>query len=322
MAGERWIGIGEESAYGTENATIARHMRAIDFDATHEPGLMADFETADFMKEFAVTGPLVGSGRLTAYARPDVIGHFLKWALGKVTTTQYNTTEMYDHVFEIDPANLKSFSLTDARNGITQDRRLLGTVIKSFTLEAAARERVTFELDLQYQWEKLITDETMGTLSALRPFVFFDGAVSLDGSPLANVEAFRLVYNNSIPDDTHEIGSRKLPSIEHEGVELTVEMDMKFKSWAMRQNFFQGSGSPTEPQDEARYFTLDLVLTGEPTGVAGRDNYKLNIDLNKLILKENPVPISRRDRLTQRAVFEALKGTGDQITLWNKETSY
>lgn len=324
MAGERWVDIAEETAYGTENATADVSLSYLDLDINPDQGKIAELESGYRLKQESLMGPFVGSGKFSIFARPEALGYLLKWALGKVTTTQVGTSTMYEHVFEQDVDNIKSETLTDSREVGTLARRCLGALIKSFTLEAPAREKVTAECDMQYQWEKVVTKPTMGTLESLRPFVFHDASVKLDDASLANVESFRVVLDTSLPDDTHELGSRKLPEIYFEGAEWTVEMDMKFKNWDMRRRFYGATvdGEPTEPQDDERYFDIDIALVGQATGVVDKPNYELDIALPKCYIKENPTPVSRRDRLTQRVVFEALAHSGNKFTLYNKITSY
>lgn len=323
MAGERWVDIAEETAYGTENATALASLSYIDLDASPDQGKILDFESESRLKREAIMGPFIGNGSLSLFARPELLGYFLKWVLGAVSSTQIGTGAMYLHSFTSDPDSLKSFSLTDCRElPADKARCLVSCLTKSLTLEAPARGKVTAELDLQYQWEKIVTKPAIGTIETNRPFVFHDGVVKLDDVALANVEAVKLVLGNTIPDDTHELGSRKLPEIYIEGLEWTVEMDLKFKDWSARQKFYGGTGTETEPALEDKLFDIDLEFTGEPTGDLDEPNYKLFVYLPACTIKENPTPTSRRDRLTQRLVFEALFNAGNKIELSNKITSY
>jgi len=318
----RWAGIAEETTFGTKVATPARSLAFRELDAQPDQGLIDVEESAYREVPLSVFGPFLGSGSLSIFARPDTIGHFLKWTFGSVTSAQIGTSAMYKHTFKIADA-IKSFTLSDNR-GITglSSRFLIGTLIRGLTLEAPARELTTLDLDLLYAWEDLATAPTMGTLSPLRPFVFHDGAVELpSGTALARVEAFSAKLENTIPDDTHEVGSRKLPLIILEGAAITGEVELKFESWAMRQRFY-GAAAATEPQEETATVSMVLKLVGEPTGVVDKPNYEVNVTLPAVILTEQPSTVSRRERLTQTFSFKAMRHVDSRVELFNKDTAY
>ncbi|RLC80925.1 MAG: hypothetical protein DRI61_04730 [Chloroflexi bacterium] len=322
--GVRWIGIAEESTYGTAVTSPDHSMRYLELDLSPDQQRIIEFESAYREKEQSLLGPFIGSGRLTAYARPDDIGYFLKWLTGSVTSAQVGSSSVYTHTFTL-ADSVKSFTLTDNRgiSGSSGSRACVGCAMKSLTLEAPARGALTFEANIQYQWEELITEPTMGTLSSLRPFMFYDGSITYGGSSLARVEAIRFTWENGMPDDTHCIGSRKLPGIDLEGVEVSFEVDMKLTDWSIRK-YFYGASNATEPQDEETTYALNVTFTGQPTGESesGAEYYKIELNFPKVVLTENPASVSRRDRMTQRATFVALRDSNNYIKLWNKETSY
>jgi len=213
--------------------------------------------------------------------------------------------------------------LNDVREIGTYALQHLGCLIKTLTIEAPAREIVTMEADIQYRWEQRISKPTATpTFENIRPFVFSDSSFSsTEGLTVNNIEAFRFQISNSIPDDIHDQGSRKIPEILIERSEWTVELDLKWKSWEARQEFWGGTGAGTEPADEEKEYDLTITLTGAPTNVGVAPNYLLTISLPRCIIKEQPAPISRRDRLTQRIILEVLQGT-NQITLRNTDSAY
>lgn len=332
MAGERWIGLEKEATYGAGKVSHPEQSLAIiELDAQPDQQRDIEAESAYRQANISTLGPFLGTGRLTHYARPDRLGRLLHWVTGKtVVSTQQDTGTMYKHDFAVDNAltTLDSFVIGDHRGLTGLDARYLnGCAIKSLTLEAAARAKVICETEFIYNWEELDTASTMGTLSALRPFIFYDGTIELPNAiALANVESFRFKIENGMPDDSHNCGSRKLPGMELEGVKMTIEADLKFKTWALRQKFYgatiAGPAEPKEPQTEDRTFSAEITLTGEPSGDAAAANYKLVILLNKVVPIENPSNVVRRDRLTERVTLEALYHASDVINLYNKDTAY
>jgi len=321
--GSRWVGVAEETTFGTEVTTPTLSMRVLDLDLNPDQQRILEYESNSRMKEFSLLGPFIGSGRLTAWARPDTIGYFLKWLTGNVTSSQIGSSAAYQHTFKLADA-IKSFTLTDNRglSGVNS-RACIGCLVKSMTIEAPARGVVSYELDIQYTWEKLVSAPTKGTLSSLRPFLWSDASVSLGGETVGKAESLRFVWTNSIPDDVHNLGSRKIEDIILEGVEVTMEMDLKFTNWDMRELFY-GAEDSTEPQSEEGTFAFNAVFTGESTGESesGAEYYELELNFPKVVVKENPAPISRRDRLTQRVTLEALLDDNNYIKLINKTVSY
>ena len=319
----RWIDIGEETIYGTAPAEMDKSLAYIDLDFTPDQGRLIDLESAYVMKPVSILGPFVGTGRVVQYARPHAIGYFLKWALGSVTTTQVGSSEMYQHEYTLDLSNIKSFTVQDNRELSDKALQYLGCLIKTLTLEAPARERVTLEAEIQYRWEKEADKSSMLTLDSIRPFVFHDASITSSGGlTVSNIEAFRFQIAHSRPDDIHEAGSRKLPEIYFESSEWTLEFDLKWKSWAARKNFWAAESSDTEPADEEKEFDVTITLTGAPTEITDKPNYELVISLPRCVVKENPASVSRRDRLTQRLVLEVLDDDNNKITLYNKDSAY
>ena len=275
-------------------------------------------ETQYRQKVESLMGPFVGEGTITINARPDNIGWFFKWLCGLAQVVAPN----YTHRFR-EAATIKSFSLIDYRGVATSQRTLLGCLMKSITIEAPARGVMTAELGILYSDAIIEGKATPLTMPAERPFLFHDGLVELGGSTLADVEAIRWTWENGLPDDTHEIGSRYLPSIELEGITISGDIDLKFKSWAVRKKFYgalENSTEPDNPQDEERNFQIESTFTATIPGAGTTYNFKL--DMLKCALMDNPADVARRERLTQRLAFEALHHDSNIIYLHNAVESY
>jgi len=316
----KWIGIAEETTYGQKVTTPAKSLTYGTLDLNPDQGLI-DVEESERIIAQVVTGPFKGGGSLGLYARPDTIGHFLKWVMGAVTSAQQGGTAAYKHTFSF-ADTVKSFTLSDnERLSALDSRILMGCLIKSLTLEAPARELVTLDLDLLYAWEDLETKPTKGTLSALRPFVFHDLSLLKVGTTDFTAESFSFKIDNDIPDDTHDLGSRKLTEILLGGCDISGEFELKFKNWDWRKRFY-GAAAATEPQEELTLQQLEITLTGEATGVPTYPNYYIHIVLPKCAIKEHAASASKREILKQTFAFSAYKDAGNIIELLNKDTSY
>lgn len=316
----KWAGIAEETNFGIKVTAPAKSLTYGTLDLNPDQGLL-EVEESERQIATMVTGPFVGSGSLGLYARPDTIGHFLKWAMGKVTSAQQGATVMYKHTFEMFES-IKSFTLSDNERLSAIDSRILaGLLIKKLTLEAPARDLVTLDLDLLYAWENLEAKPTKGSLSALRPFVFHDLTVLKLATADFKAESFSFNIENDIPDDTHDLGSRKITDLLLGGANILGEFEMKFKSWDQRKIFY-GAAAATEPQEDVTPQQLEITLTGEATGIPAYPNYQIHIVLPKTLITENPASASKREILKQTFSFRAVKDAGNIIELLNKDTSY
>jgi len=316
----KWIGIAEETEYGTKVVTPVKSLTYGTLELEPDQGLI-DVEESERMIAQVVTGPFKGGGSLGLYARPDTIGHFLKWVLGGVTSSQQGGTTMYKHTFSL-AETIKSFTLSDNERQSTLDSRILaGCLVKALTLEAPARELVTCDMDLIYAWEDLEAKPTKGTLSSLRPFVFHDLTTLKFDETTFTAESFSLKVENDIPDDTQDLGSRKLTEILLGGTDITGEFEAKFKSWDMRKRFY-GAVTATEPQEDLTLQQLEILPTGEASGIPTYPNYTLHAILPKVAITENPAPASKREILKQTFSFKAYKDEGNVIELLNKDESY
>lgn len=316
----KWAGIAEETTYGTKVTTPAKSLTYGTLDLNPDQGLL-EVEESERQIATMVTGPFKGSGSFGLYARPDTIGHFLKWTMGAVTSAQQGTTTMYKHTFTM-AETIKSFTLSDNERLSALDSRILaGCLIKKLTLEAPARELVTCDLDLMYAWEDLEAKPTKGTLSTLRPFVFHDLTILKLATVDFKAESFSFNIENDIPDDTHDLGSRKITDLLLGGSDITGEFEMKFKSWDQRKIFY-GATTATEPQEDVTPQQLEITLTGEASGVPAYPNYYVHIVLPKTLITENPAAASKREILKQTFSFRAVKDAGNIVELLNKETSY
>lgn len=318
MGNTRYIAIGEEVTFKTKTTETMKWMPVIECDLQPDQGKILIEESAYRLPSESVLGPFTGSGRVLLNVRADNIGWFLKWVTGKHTVGSPNYTHAFGAPYG---ETLKPFTMIDYRGGLTNQRWLFGCILRSLTLEAPARGVVTAELNILYSDELIDTIGTPLTPPALRPFIFHDGVVAWASAGLANTESFRYTWENTVVDDSHEIGSRFLPEVDLENLRIFGEFDLKFKSWAARKQFYgalESAVEPDNPQTEDRNFVILITLTEGGSG----SSYYLKLDLAKCAMMENTAAWVRRERLTQRIGWEALYTATDQITLFNAVDDY
>ncbi|RLE67001.1 MAG: hypothetical protein DRJ38_00075 [Thermoprotei archaeon] len=318
----RFIGLAEESSYG--NAATIDHWIDVVSESITSDQQMIDVETAGLRaRRYRVPGPYRVGGSFDMVVAPDNITLILKAALGSATTTD-SGGGAYKHEFT--PADtLPSLTLEICPDVGSLSRQVVGVGITSLGFEATAREVLTASVDVIGQKESLVSPSSP-TLPSLRPFIFYEGALSLGGSDVANVEAFRFTIENDIPDDAYVLGSRFLPGLRVQGLTVSGDMDVAFLSWDLYKRFF-GSATATEPQTSLESVSLTLTFTGESTGdsTSGYENYKLIAEFPKVYFDTSEANFDRRDRIVQSlgwtAIYDSSSGYICKITVINTSST-
>ncbi len=200
-------------------------------------------------------------------------------------------------------------------------RFLVGNVVKRITLESTMGSPLLVTIELQNNTEILLTQSTLGSLPSVRAFALHDAVATLVGTVKA--ESIRINIENTIPDDAHTSGSRLLPDVALEGFSINGELELRFEDWDERRLFYGATVSePVTPQDEVRLHALSGIWPGAPTGDPTEPYYKLDVNLPAVMITENPVTTTQRERLKQRVTFEAVKHASNYIDLYNKVESY
>lgn len=203
-------------------------------------------------------------------------------------------------------------------------RFLVGNIVKRVTLESTMGSPLLVTIELQNNKEILLTQSALGALPRLRAFALHDAVATLVATVKA--ESIRINIENVSPDDAHTSGSRLLPNISLEGFSINGEFEIRFEDWTERRLFYgalvAGPAEPQTPQDEVRLHALSAVWTGPPTGDPTKANYVLDVNLPAVMITENPITTTGRERLKQRFTFEAVKHASNYIDLYDKVESY
>lgn len=318
---KRWLKYAEESAgYGTKSVETyhCTPYRTLDLQPNQNP--IAIEESDERMKTGYMYGGFVGLGTQVLLGRPDNMGWFLKWAMGSVDAGTLQV-DLEKHIFTQGEA-IKSFTLEEDI-GEADGRYLTGCVMKRLTLESVMNGPMLMTQEIQYNKEELDTSSGIDTMPAIRPFALHDAVVQAPSGTTLKAESIRVNIENTIPDDPFTSGSRFLPDISLEGFSINGELELRFESWAQRQRFYgaliAGPAEPVSPQDETRMVDLGIIWTGP---VAATDSYRLDFVLPKVMLLENPVTTTARERLKQRFSFEAIYDAGNEVHLYSADANY
>jgi len=189
-------------------------------------------------------------------------------------------------------------------------RQLKGTAIVAMSFEAPARELLSVSIDVLPQHEKR---KAVGTPSfSDKPFfVFHEGEVKIAGAVNSYIEAFRFKIENSIPDDAFVIGSRYLPTIHLQGIEITGDMDIAFMNWNEYNRFLSGSTTGSEPGSLLGEVELVCKFTIDSS------NW-LEFKIANAVYMTSDANIDRRERKVQAVSWRATGSNPITVTLVNE----
>lgn len=322
--GKRYISVEREGGYGVYRGNNLQYIDIVSESVAPDQG-MIDIETAGEREwRYRVPGAYSIGGDIDLVVNADNITRFLWWCLGSKVSTD-DGSDHYKHIFE-SAQEFDSFSMNIAP--AVQDtapgglagyamRRVVGCAVTSIAFEAVAREALTATVSVIGQQDSLVADAQSPSFSTVRPFIFYEGAVSVQGSQIANVEAFRVTIDNEVADDAFVLGSRFLPALRIQGITITGSMDLAFENWDMYRYFYNGTSTGSSPGTSTlNSIELDLTFTGQSLGGAGDyANYKLQLNLPQCYLDTTAANFDRRDRIVQSVDFTATYDDVDGYTL-------
>jgi len=329
---ERYVAVAEEVSYAPATPVVPNKFFAANFCETAlNPGLAFPVSIRGRSILEHREGYLQEAVTVNMDVKPDnMIGWFLKWILGSVTSAQQGATTAYKHTFKV-AETVRSFALGYNWDAI-KEKRVPGCIMSglSFSIARGVTPLIA-DISAIGQTEKLETVQSSSGWSALAPFKPYQSKVELADVELANlVEAFRI---NIAPrvfgvGDIGVLGSRKLTRIELAERVVTGSMDLPLLSGTLDvyQRFLKDAAA-VEPGEPVVPFKLELLID---TGIVIVDTYKYRLDfiLPKCVITGAPIRIERQERKMFRVDFQCEKGTvvanetEIQVELTNADTGY
>jgi len=305
----KFLGLGKEatSSYAVSVA-IAKYIDIVRESVNPDQGFI-DPETAAYREgRLRIPGPYIVSGDIDMLVDADSIMEVLSAVTGDEPSTPAGnlrsykfkpTSSIYSMTMEIAP---------DIPTGAVKARKLTGTVFKAVRFEAPAREVLTATVTCHAAKDALRAPSTGSpTFSSKNPFVFHHGALQINGSAVADVQAFRMTFENDIPDDIHTLGSRFLQKIHVGGVNITGDMDIVFDNWDYYAMFW-GAAAASVAGCTVTSVQVDLAFTEcDPAQSVAAGSYPMfRIYLPKVYFDNTRANIDRRERIVQGVDFTAI----------------
>lgn len=307
----KYIGIGQESVYGTEVAasdyipvlsatpkTTKTFMPHETIGASYLPkaGLVSKNVTLDF--EHYIT-------------TEDGLGKLLKWLLGDPTSAQQGATAAYLHTYLSDDS-LFHFSALAGSADLAEEP-YCGMIMRQIELGSEVGKYLSARTSTYGKTkgaDNSIGSPTFSTLAALR---HADLTVTIDSSDKSQYFSKAGVsISNNPREGAFTAGDVELQNMpKHTRRRVDVSLEMSDYDAALRTAFHANS-------------EIDLNLKWEGATIADTYKYKLEIDISKLNLENYDQPLNSRDIETHAfkgfATYDSTDTSEIVVKLQNTET--
>lgn len=291
------FGIAQETAYGTfvtataqlefESESISRNENIQKLNSIHgRRGLYR-----------RIQGQIEVSGDINYNLHPNDGLYFIKNALaGSITTVNPATSTHTVHTLELGdwstqtaPAALSLMKRVGSTTGRTW--AISGARVNSLKISGAINEPIKAAVNIVAQ-NMTTSASSFGSisLSSVRPFLFFDGTYTSDGTTTAlgttleDIVSFELTINNNIVSDTNarRIGSRLVRTLPPGQREIMLSIGQRFDTTSAFESYLAAS------QQSIRLH-LDTQLTIGAT--AGNTTYSMRFDIRNIYIDEGASPV-------------------------------
>lgn len=227
------VGWKSEAAFGT-GVVVDKFMPVLSANMTIDEGYLRSsaIRAGRRTRSLGRLGAKTVGASITMELPNTTLATFLKHVLGAVTTTGVGP---YTHEFT--PGEHSGLSLTtqvgiEDSAGTVRPFTLTGSKVNSATISCSVGELAQLSADLTAQDYTTATALAAASYAAgLMPFTFIEGAVSVNGSPVASARAATLTINKGLKTDRHVLGSRLIrEQVEQDHFEITTEITADFDS--------------------------------------------------------------------------------------------
>jgi hypothetical protein len=320
-----YCGLAEESSYGGGAApSVFLPINSDGFSL--ENGVLFNSNIRGRSRFQGTAGVFEDDGSVELVAGPENgLGFLLKGAFGSASVTTQSegsgTDNVGEHTFTTDN-KLPSYSV-EIGLGAIDAMRHKGVGIGSLEISHTPEEYLMVSADMNAQEPELQGSQASPSYSDLRPFVWHDGTVNLDGTDRSvDVAEFTATIDNDLDE---KIRGSRVPSKCHVGeraVSGTLNLDFENTN---ALNLFLGGASATTVQDalykaslNAKWISPELVVDG------GSSGYSLELDFPNINLTTEEAQVNEQDAIIENIEWDA-EDTGStydvQATLVNGQTS-
>ena len=281
-------------------------------DMSMEHGFEYPETSAKRLKRNRLFGPITNGGEVAVPMYTRGFPTLCYYALGAVTTTE-PTTGLFKHVIRA------SNSIPAFRMGIGKDinqHQFVGCAMKSMKIDYGVKDVSLATFDVLSRKElavgALISPSFPDYDVLERSFLGVEVIAKINDVIVGYVRKFSLEVNNTLVDDNHGFGSRYLPKLIIQGLEIKGSIQIAFDDIAR----YNDVKDEVEPK-------LELIFThGQPATTGYRE---ISILLPKLSIDMGKMPTEGNKEYVIDADFTAEVEPGDpdaiEITVYNTESN-
>lgn len=190
-----------------------------------------------------------------------------------------------------------------------------GCMLNALDIDIKAKELVTMETE----WDGLTYDTTgitrAPTYSAVRPFVFNQAVVTVDGAGVLNYDNIKVSIKNMVQAD-HVVGNTIYPAkIYAQGFDVEVSMDLFFEDAVQYNKFLAGT---------AMHLAVVLTSGDQITGAFAGARYSLAMDIPILKYRSANLPVPSgvlKIPFTGYAEYDPVTSKSISMTLTNSQNA-
>lgn len=316
------VGLAKEATFGTAVA-------ATEFVRFNSEGLSEEIEQVmsnaisgirDAPPNFEGMHTIAGPVSFDVY--PNILGHFLRSALGAPVTTQPDVAgspTVYQHVFtplqaDWSPVCAQPPYTFEIHRALEQAFQYTGCVVNDLMLSFGMDNKI-MQANAAIIAKKLaLIAKTTASFETTKPFLWNQAVITIGGTGNTDIQTIEFGVQNSLEGRPTLDGTREISRVWSNG-NRTFPVNITF-----------------EPQDMTEYnrfraqseVAASIVFTGEQ--ISGDQNFKLEIDIPKLRYNTFPINVGGAEAITAQvngeAKYDSALAYAMRVTLTNTKQSY
>jgi len=304
---------GTPPSFQTENPVIKQFISATDESIGEDRGIIAEEEMGQRGMNKPVPGGFKPDGGLNIWAEPENMDLLLYLLFGTVATTEPTAPANGDYMHTFNPGDIMRYATMFIGTDIgtaEEERRYIGGALKSLKFTAAPEKKLLVSPDFFGRTMKLTT-VSAPTFSALDPFYFKEGTLSMGGAPNAKVISCEMEVMNKFKEDDFRLGDMFRVSAPIGGLEAKGTVDLMFEDQADYKDFLDAGGgvAPDGITKQALKLVFDTGIA-----IAAGVNYLFSLELKNCIFNTHKAPVSKQEPIIETFTFTCYAPTaGDQI---------
>lgn len=302
-----YCGLAEESGYGDGGEPeVFLPIRSDGFGLENTPLFDSNIRGRDRFQ--AAAGVFEDDGSIELVAGPENgLGYLLKGAFGSTTVETSDesgdsTDDLGTHTFSTDDF-LPSWAVELGLGSIDAARHV-GVGVDTLEFNHTPEEYLIVSADLTAKQPEMQGSQASPTYTDIRPFVWHDGVVTLDGTDRStDLAEFTFSLENDIDE---KIRGSRTPDKAHVGNRtISGTLNLDFENMDTLELFLGETGA-TSPQDQLYKASLNAQWTSPELVVQdGTENYSLELDVPKVTLSTHESQLNEQDAIIENIEWEA-----------------